>query len=139
MKPRTTEYVNAHQDTERLRGKASEHVCRCGQRAQEWANISGDYLGPHDYEALCVSCHRTQDLRAAHDRKQDHLWDDEGRAPQIDGRPGRGLGRRCAECRRRSAMVNYGRIKADPERWAHKQELNRQAQERRPSRAKERT
>jgi len=69
--PRTTErpppaveipgYTAMHQRVHRVRGKASWQNCRCGEPAQHWANLTGNYADVNDYEAMCMRCHRHYD------------------------------------------------------------------------------
>ena len=77
-------YNNMHQKVRRVRGKASEHDCSCGQPARHWAyNHSGvdeaqgfgDGYGAgqlmtysydvDQYDPMCVPCHKKFDLEVA--------------------------------------------------------------------------
>lgn len=67
------DYGGAHKRTSRTRGAASDHQCRCGAPAQEWALLKGrtptgiDTKGrtysadPNDYMPMCCRCHRRYD------------------------------------------------------------------------------
>jgi endogenous inhibitor of DNA gyrase (YacG/DUF329 family) len=56
-------YQALHLRVEKRRGKASTHVCsRCGLiMADDWANLSGNYVNPNDYAPMCRKCHRAHD------------------------------------------------------------------------------
>ena len=56
-------YQALHLRVENRRGKASEHICaRCAERiADDWANLSGNYVDPNDYAPMCRTCHRAYD------------------------------------------------------------------------------
>jgi hypothetical protein len=44
------------------RGKATEHICACGNQAKEWALIRGeDDQDVMSYTPLCYSCHKRYD------------------------------------------------------------------------------
>lgn len=71
-------YTGAHMRLFRYRGRATSHVCPCGQPAQEWAY---DKTGPPgdtaSYVAMCRPCHRKMDAPEpkthcpyGHERKQ---------------------------------------------------------------------
>ena len=112
MKPGTTEYVNAHQYVRKVRG-VPDHCVACGtdeDRRYEWANRTGDYADPDDYQPMCVPCHRSMDRRRRHDEREDHAYS--GRV-------------RCAECRRRLKKRLYH--SETPEQRARRRELNREA------------
>lgn len=66
-------YNGAHQRVRKHRGKASDHVCECGDGAEHWAAIheacelveqdmpySADV---NNYKPMCVSCHKAYDLK----------------------------------------------------------------------------
>ena len=55
-------YKAAHSRVRRIRGKASDSLCRCGVAAYEWANLTGNFADVNDYEAMCRRCHRKYDL-----------------------------------------------------------------------------
>ena len=70
-------YVGVHRRLVVGRGPASEHLCRCGAPASEWAYDHGDpdervdprigrpySTDPDRYEPLCLPCHRTLDAPA---------------------------------------------------------------------------
>lgn len=57
-------YGAFHRRVARVRGKPA--ACeKCGladpARRYEWANLTGDYPNPMDYERMCVPCHRAFD------------------------------------------------------------------------------
>lgn len=54
-------YRAAHSRLHRRLGKASEKLCKCGKRALDWANLTGNFSDLRDYEAMCRSCHRKYD------------------------------------------------------------------------------
>ena len=58
-------YVAFHQRLGRLRGKP-QHCERCGttdpDKQYEWANLTGRYEDPADYQRMCKSCHRSYDM-----------------------------------------------------------------------------
>lgn len=68
-------YTSVHYHLEKLRGKARDHVCRCGAPALDWAYLYNDEdalvcptLGrmfstdiENSYAALCRKCHRRLD------------------------------------------------------------------------------
>lgn len=52
------EYAQAHKNVRRERGQAAECINGCtGRSMYHWANISGDYWNPSDYQPMCVPCH----------------------------------------------------------------------------------
>lgn len=57
-------YQALHLRVEAARGKP-QHCNRCDRRdgntRYEWANLNGNYTDVHDYERMCVPCHRTYD------------------------------------------------------------------------------
>ncbi|HET9118319.1 MAG TPA: hypothetical protein VFN75_09665, partial [Pseudonocardiaceae bacterium] len=57
-------YSTRHKTLARIRGSASNHLCPCGSKAGEWAQVHGtegsDY--DNDYVAMCVPCHRKYDV-----------------------------------------------------------------------------
>lgn len=57
-------YTSLHRRVYALRGQPS-HCERCGTtdpaRTYHWANLTGNYADPGDYERMCVSCHRRYD------------------------------------------------------------------------------
>ena len=69
-------YQRAHLNVKRLRGEASQHICRCGNPALDWAYqfTAGDAelrspdgsrpysTNPDDYEAMCRECHIRFDM-----------------------------------------------------------------------------
>jgi hypothetical protein len=59
------EYTRLHSQVYKLRGRP-EHCERCGTagpaRRYQWANLTGNYADPADYERMCQSCHRRFDL-----------------------------------------------------------------------------
>ncbi len=59
------EYTRLHQQVYKLRGRP-ERCERCGTtdpgKQYEWANLTGNYADPADYERMCQSCHRRFDL-----------------------------------------------------------------------------
>jgi hypothetical protein len=54
-------YGAAHNVVKRVRGRAAEQTCACGEPAKEWANLTGAYHDPEDYVAACIPCHRRLD------------------------------------------------------------------------------
>ena len=54
-------YQACHERVWRKYGKASERICKCGQQAQHWANLTGNYPDTEDYEAMCIPCHTAYD------------------------------------------------------------------------------
>lgn len=54
-------YLALHGRIYRILGKASERRCMCGERARDWANLTGDYADTYDYTAMCRRCHRRYD------------------------------------------------------------------------------
>jgi len=72
IESQSPEYFRIHAQQNRDAGPAKKQICRCGKPADEWAAITAELT---DFEALCRSCHRRQDHRAAHDRRQDHAFD----------------------------------------------------------------
>lgn len=70
-----TAYSTSHAHVAATRGPAREHACRCGRPARQWAYDHLDENELHSpegwpystdvahYEALCVPCHKTEDLR----------------------------------------------------------------------------
>lgn len=60
-------YQACHARVVSKRGKASGWLCamECGRRAQDWANLTGNYPDPDDFAAMCRSCHRKFDRRMA--------------------------------------------------------------------------
>lgn len=117
LQPGTTAYVQAHRNVYRERGAPTE--CEtCGENdpgaKYEWATTTKDYWNPFDYRRLCIRCHRSEDQRKAHDKREDHEWED-------------GAGQRCAICKRRDRRRHYERLKEDPERLARLRKQNRMA------------
>lgn len=59
-------YQALHLRVAQLRGKPAS-CDRCSQSAPElrfeWANLTGRYEDPWDYERMCVSCHRAYDAQ----------------------------------------------------------------------------
>ena len=57
------DYHRAHYALRRDLGKASDHTCPCGKRAQDWAfdEPTGFSEDPSRYTALCRGCHRRLD------------------------------------------------------------------------------
>jgi hypothetical protein len=58
-------YAALHKRVEQLRGRPA--ICkRCGTsgpgRNYDWANLTGRYDDPADYERMCRSCHKRYDL-----------------------------------------------------------------------------
>jgi len=79
-----TGYKNAHRRVREARGRAADHLCRCGQPAIDWAYLHGatseaigrvrtggqDYAlaysnDPAHYAPMCRSCHRAFDGAAS--------------------------------------------------------------------------
>lgn len=69
-------YVQVHHEVRRLRGRADDHSCLCGEPARDWAYqhtgnpelraLDGSRphsLNPNDYEPMCRSCHIRFDLK----------------------------------------------------------------------------
>lgn len=91
---RTGNYHSTHKHVRRVRGPASEHACRCGSAADQWAydhadpdEVQGKHpysLKPEHYRPLCRSCHVKEDGARA-------------RARPLSGEP-RGPRRRCLRC-----------------------------------------
>lgn len=68
-------YSQVHYQLRKQRGRAADHLCQCGQPAQEWAwNRTGELLRDvhsasrvtygadlDTYEPLCRKCHRNRD------------------------------------------------------------------------------
>jgi hypothetical protein len=53
-----SQYVRAHEIVRKVRGRATECINGCtGRSMYHWANISGDYWNPDDYQSMCVPCH----------------------------------------------------------------------------------
>jgi hypothetical protein len=57
-------YAALHKRVEEARGRPA--LCqRCGEggpgRTYDWANLTGRYADPADYERMCRSCHRVYD------------------------------------------------------------------------------
>lgn len=60
------EYQSVHRWIRQQRGKATacEDCARPGQKAYQWANISGEYKrDTSDWKMLCSSCHQVLDKR----------------------------------------------------------------------------
>jgi hypothetical protein len=55
-------YDGAHHRVRIARGRASDHLCKCGAPAAEWANLTGNFSDLNDYEAKCDRCHRAYDI-----------------------------------------------------------------------------
>ena len=56
-------YQALHLRVDALRGKPAKCE-RCGTTEPvryEWANLTGHYYDPNDYQRMCVSCHRQYD------------------------------------------------------------------------------
>ena len=57
-------YVALHRRVYALRGQPSRCE-RCGlddpTRRYQWANLTGNYADPDDYERMCVPCHKRYD------------------------------------------------------------------------------
>lgn len=65
-------YSAGHKRVVKARGKASNCVA-CGaedDRAYHWANLTGNYGDPEDYQSMCVPCHHAMDRQSPprHDR-----------------------------------------------------------------------
>jgi len=56
-------YFVLHKWVRRHKGPASAQLCvECGNPAEEWANISGEYHRDlEDYQPMCRKCHRRRD------------------------------------------------------------------------------
>lgn len=55
-------YIAQHQRVYVALGRAADRECSvCGDRAREWANLTGDYADTYDYAAMCARCHRRYD------------------------------------------------------------------------------
>jgi len=57
-----TEYKRYHKRVYDRRGRASSCVNGCEATRYEWANLTGRYEDPEDYQAMCVLCHRRMDV-----------------------------------------------------------------------------
>lgn len=58
------QYNRNHYQVNRARGKASDHLCRCGLKAEEWAQRHElDGKSPEDYDPMCRPCHHKYDDR----------------------------------------------------------------------------
>lgn len=89
---RTGNYYSTHKHVRRVRGPASEHACRCGSAAEQWAYDHADpdeaqgahpySLKPEHYRPLCSPCHVKEDGARAR------------RARTLSGEPPR----RCLRC-----------------------------------------
>lgn len=67
-------YTVAHNRVRNVKGKASQHLCSCGQQAKDWA-MNNDSLNVKeskhykwstnvdDYKPMCRSCHKRYDLK----------------------------------------------------------------------------
>jgi predicted XRE-type DNA-binding protein len=56
------EYHNTHYAVRTARGRASEHICECGNPAVDWAHIHDtDPNDPVNYTPKCRSCHMFYD------------------------------------------------------------------------------
>jgi hypothetical protein len=74
MRTFTYSYEKIHETLKQVRGLASDHVCRCGEPAVDWAyQFTGEELrdvngqrphsaDPADYAPMCRSCHIKFDL-----------------------------------------------------------------------------
>jgi len=38
-----------------MRSRASDHTCKCGAQAAEWANLTGNFADVNDYEASAIA------------------------------------------------------------------------------------
>lgn len=59
-------YSAGHKRVVKARGKASKCVT-CGaadDRAYHWANLTGNYGDPMDYQPMCVPCHHKMDRQS---------------------------------------------------------------------------
>lgn len=67
-------YQRAHEAVRRVRGKARDHICRCGSPALQWAYLGSDNecvddrgrrfsMSVTDYTPLCAPCHVRLDAR----------------------------------------------------------------------------
>lgn len=54
-------YRRQHLAVERQRGKASKCVNGCISKVYHWANISGNYDDPMDFQEMCPKCHKALD------------------------------------------------------------------------------
>jgi hypothetical protein len=57
LNPLSDDYSTLHYRVRSARGKASIHTCACGDPAEQWANLTGNYADVADYEAMCRRCH----------------------------------------------------------------------------------
>ena len=56
-----TEYKKFHARVYRLRGKATKCINGCIAIRYHWANISGKFEDPNDYQEMCPTCHSKYD------------------------------------------------------------------------------
>ena len=58
-------YDGAHKRVAAMRGKA-DHCSACGECTEgvryEWANRTGNYADPRDYDQMCSKCHKRHDI-----------------------------------------------------------------------------
>lgn len=55
-------YSSLHRRVQEARGKASAQNCvDCGEQARDWANLTGNYADPSDYQPMCRRCHLEMD------------------------------------------------------------------------------
>lgn len=82
----TPTYYTVHWRIKQVRGSASQYLCPCGERAEDWA-----YIGPTDppfrdergmpysadlshYEAMCTLCHVRLDIASRESCRRGHPW-----------------------------------------------------------------
>jgi len=54
-------YYTLHRHLYETKGSAKEYRCFCGERAQAWANLTGQYEDLEDYTPMCGRCHNRYD------------------------------------------------------------------------------
>lgn len=108
-------YSGAHRALVRVRGRAKEHKCQCGSRAQDWAFTHTDpgpdvlvshkglaySLDPTRYVPMCKRCHHRYDHPPVTHCPRGHEYTEENTRIGAHGEPN------CRTCTRARARISY--------------------------------